>query len=105
MIARALLVAASVFAAEARAEATIEGTIEATVEYALEHLVSGNPTTTQVEGTKVSVTPLRTWKSVSGHWCRRYELIVSKPGTAADEKEGTRCRDGNDNPFWKIVEE
>ncbi|MFQ5566971.1 MAG: hypothetical protein ACE5EU_11480, partial [Paracoccaceae bacterium] len=51
-----------------------ETPFEETVQYALEHLTSGISTASMVKGTEVTVTPIRTWKSVSGHYCRRYEI-------------------------------
>lgn len=70
--------------------------------YALENLVSGTSATLRLGGTEVSVTPQRTWKSVSGHWCRRYELVVSEPGAGLERDEGTRCRQDG---VWRPVSE
>jgi len=75
--------------------------VEETVQYALEKLTSGIPAAAVIEGTEVVVVPIRTWKSVSGHYCRRYELTVKQPGTAPDRSEDTRCRDSDG--IWKKV--
>jgi surface antigen len=87
------------FASGARAEITPE----ATLQYALENLVSGTAATARIGDTEISVTPLRTWKSVSGHWCRRFEMTVSQSGAATERNEATRCRDSDGT--WKTVEE
>ena len=58
----------STFALAARADPPYE----TAVQYALEHLTSGISTASQFGGTDVMVMPVRTWKSVSGHYCRRY---------------------------------
>ena len=67
---------------------------EEPVQYALENLVSGTSTAALINGTEVVVVPLRTWKSVSGHYCRRYAIMISAPGAAATRDEHTRCRTG-----------
>lgn len=67
---------------------------DSAVGYALEHFVSGGSATLRVGDTAYSVTPLRTWKSVSGHWCRRYRLVLIGPGAAPRRSEATRCRQG-----------
>lgn len=62
------------------------------IQYALEHLVSDTRTTTPIRGTKVMFEPLRTWKSVSGFYWRRFEISVMAPGRAPDASWHTRCR-------------
>ena len=84
-------------AAAAPAQMTVR---DDAIGYALENLVSGTTTTVRFGQTAVSVTPLRTWKSVSGHWCRRYELYVSAPGNTPRRSEATRCRQDN---VWKLL--
>ena len=74
---------------------------EQTVQYALEHLTSGISTFSEIAGTQVPVMPIRTWKSVTGHYCRKYEISVTKPGSDSDHGEWTRCRD-NDG-IWKKI--
>jgi surface antigen len=76
---------------------------EETVQYALEHLTSGISAASMIQGTQVTVVPTRTWKSVTGHYCRRYEITVTEPGAAPDHGERTRCRDGDG--VWKQVRE
>lgn len=80
-----------------------EVTPESTLQYALENLVSGTAATARIGETEISVTPVRTWKSVSGHWCRRFEMTVSQSGAATQHNEATRCRDTDGT--WKKVEE
>ncbi len=89
----------STFAFAARAETPYE----AAVQYALEHLTSGVATASMFNGIEVAVIPMRTWKSVSGHYCRRYEITITKPASAPDRTESTGCRDGNG--IWKKVKE
>ncbi len=74
---------------------------EKVVQYALEHVVSGTPVTEIVGGTRISVRPLRTWKSVSGFYCRRYEITVAPPEAAPERKRQVRCRDRD--AIWKLV--
>ena len=75
--------------------------LEDTVQYALEKLTSGIPAAAVIEGTEVVVVPIRTWKSVSGHYCRQYELTVTQPGGEPNRSESTRCRDSDG--IWKKV--
>ena len=89
----------SVFALAAQAETPYEEAVQ----YALEHLTSGISTASLIQGTQVTVRPTRTWKSVSGHYCRRYEITVTEPGADPDRAEWTRCRDGDG--IWKKVKE
>ncbi len=75
--------------------------VERAVQYALEKLPSGILTKGTDGGTRIEVSPLRTWKSVSGHYCRQYALTVTEPGSAPERSQATRCRD-NDG-IWKRV--
>ena len=77
--------------------------IERVVQYALENVVSGTRVTEIVRGVEVAVRPIRTWKSVSGHYCRRYEITVVAPGEPPDQTTRTRCRDSD--AIWKLVPE
>lgn len=90
------LIAAVGFAPGAKAEARFESAIQ----YALEKLVSGIHTESLFGGTEVAVTPIRTWKSVSGHYCREYDITVTQNGSAAESDRQTRCRDEG---YWKLV--
>ena len=89
----------STFALAARADSPYE----TAVQYALEHLTSGISTASQFGETEVMVMPMRTWKSVSGHYCRLYEITITKSAANPDHAERTRCRDGDGT--WKIVKE
>ena len=65
---------------------------DSAIGYALENLVSGAAATVHVGETAYAVKPLRTWKSVSGHWCRHYEMTVTEPNRTPSRSEATRCR-------------
>ena len=80
-----------------------ETPFEEAVQYALENLTSGISSATLIHGTRVTIMPTRTWKSVSGHYCRQYDMTVSNPGSAPEHGDGIRCRDGNGK--WKRVKE
>lgn len=83
------------------ADAASPAEIERAVQYALEKLPSGTLTTTVDAGTKIEVTPVRTWKSVSGHYCRQYEMTLTPPDGTADRSISTRCRDSDG--IWKKI--
>ena len=89
----------STFAFAARAESPYE----VAVQYALEHLTSGISTASRINGNEVMVRPVRTWKSVSGHYCRQYEIAITKPAADPDQAERIRCRDSDGK--WKQVKE
>lgn len=84
-------------AISAEAQVPYEGSIQ----YALERLTSGISANSQVGDVAVTVKPIRTWKSVTGHYCRQYEIMIAKPDSAVDQSEGTRCRDRDG--IWKQV--
>jgi len=86
----------SALAAEAPAS------FEASIQYALERLTSGVSANSQIGDTAVTVKPIRTWKSVSGHYCRQYEITIAQPNSTPNQDEGIRCRDGDGK--WKQVE-
>ena len=79
--------------------------VEKTLQTALERLQSGVPLTEFSDNgeTEISARPLRTWKSVSGHFCRAYEVRVSHKGQLPVIETGTRCR-GTDG-MWREVED
>jgi len=83
--------------------ARAETPYEPEIQYALEYLTSGIATSSVVSGTEVAIMPMRTWKSVSGHYCRQYQLIISDPGSVSNQSEEIRCRDGDG--IWKRVQE
>lgn len=97
--AQALVLASLVFAPAARAEAAYESEVQ----YALEKIISGVSTAAVVNGTKVTITPLRTWRSVSGHYCREYRLTLAKPGSEPDRNRGVRCRESTGK--WSKIEQ
>ncbi len=99
IVAHIVFWASSTFALAVQAETPLEEAVQ----YALEHLTSGISTASVVEGAQITVMPTRTWKSVTGHYCRRYEITVTEPGADPNHGESTRCRDGNG--IWKKVKE
>jgi surface antigen len=72
---------------------------EESIQYALERLTSGISANSQVGEAEITIKPIRTWKSVTGHYCRQYELTVAKPDSTPDQEEGVRCRDSDG--VWK----
>ena len=91
LVAIAAILATTLTAGDGRAQPAGGDSV---IGYALENLVSGTSATVHVGETIYAVTPTRTWKSVSGHWCRRYEMTVTEPGSASQSSEATRCRQG-----------
>jgi surface antigen len=87
----------------AAAAASVEAPYDEPIQYALESLTSGISTTARIRGTEVIVIPIRTWKSVSGHYCRRYEIKITEPGSQPLENERTRCRETTG--IWKPIAE
>jgi surface antigen len=75
--------------------------LERELQYALEKLTSGVSTAALISGSHVTITPVRTWKSTSGHYCREYEVMIAKPGSTAERDDGVRCRDRDGR--WKSV--
>ena len=80
--------------------AAAQTTRESAVQFALENVVSGTPVPARVGTADIVVKPIRTWKSVSGHWCRRYEVYVTAPGNTPRRSEATRCRQDG---VWKLL--
>jgi len=64
-----------------------------TVQSALERRAAGESEVWRVSGIAAgSVTPLRTWKSKSGHWCREYEELIELADGQTQRNIATRCR-------------
>ena len=72
--------------------AQLEDSYEETLQYALENIQSGGSTASLIAGVEITISPIRTWKSVSGHYCREYEMTISKPDAEPTHDQGTRCR-------------
>ena len=71
------------------------------VQEALETRVSGEPVYIGQEGDWLEVlTPIKTYKSKSGHWCRQY-LRQTSFGSMQLSIRGTACRD--ENGTWTTV--
>lgn len=72
-----------------------------TVQEALETRVSGEPVYIGQEGNWSDIlTPIKTYKSKSGHWCRQY-LRQTKMGSMDLSIRGTACREQNGT--WTTV--
>jgi len=72
-----------------------------TVQEALETKVSGEPVFVGQEGDwREVLTPIKTYRSKSGHWCRQY-LRQTTFGGLDLAIRGTACRDGNGT--WTTV--
>ena len=84
------------FAPVAKAESPYNSAIQ----YALEKLVSGIHTESFFGGTDVAVTPIRTWKSVTNHYCREYDITVTGPNEKTMRDREIRCREDG---YWKLV--
>ena len=73
---------------------------EDAVQSALEKTLSGRQTEWRSSnGDFGFVTPLETWKSTSGHWCRKYVETVSITGATRD-REAVACRV---NGRWRLA--
>lgn len=83
----------------ARSESRSEA--ENAVQSALETSLSGSQTAWRApNGDFGSVTPIETWRSTSGHWCRRFAETASFNGTD-QKREAVACRvDGR----WRLAE-
>ena len=63
------------------------------VQRALETRETGDRETWSVAGVaRGTVSPLRTWRSTSGHWCREFEETVRLADGRTDAAIGIRCR-------------
>ena len=89
----AAMIGALILIATAAPASSLEAPYEEPIQYALENLTSGIATKSVVMGVEVEITPIRTWKSVSGHYCRRYEIRIGNPGEQPVAGEKTRCRE------------
>ena len=76
--------------------------LESAIQYALEKLPSGVTSQQNVGGAQIAITPLRTWKSVSGHYCREYEEQVLNADAPVRKRRRVRCRSASGE--WKLVE-
>lgn len=74
----------------------------ATVQSALEGRAKGETQYWQVPGiAKGAVTPRRTWRSASGHWCRQYEENIQLADGRIETAIAVRCRSSNGR--WQLV--
>lgn len=75
-----------------------------TVNQALETKVSGQPVSWEAPdtGKRGAITPVRTYRSKSGHWCREYRIQVTAVGKNRSWK-GVACRTPKNG--WITVEE
>ena len=73
---------------------------EDAVQKALEKSLSGRQTQWRASnGDFGFVTPIETWKSTSGHWCRQFVETVSIDGATRD-REAVACRV---NGRWRLA--
>lgn len=72
------------------------------VQAALEKRTQGETEHWAVPGVaRGAVTPIRTWKSDSGHWCREFEETLQFPDGRAQTTRAVRCRSGDGR--WKLI--
>lgn len=88
----------AVIAAQARERAVLA----ATVNHVLETVVSGKSVAWEVPetGARGAVTPIRTYRSTSGHWCREYRVQGEGKGGTTNRR-GLACRTGDKE--WRTV--
>ncbi len=84
------------------AQAKDEALMASTLVDALERHRSGDTVvwSNAASGAAGSVTLLRTYRSVSGKWCREFERIVTAPG-GEDSRIGIACRQGDAG--WQLA--
>ena len=75
--------------------------IETAVQNALETAESGNQVVFGSNGLNGHVTPVRTYRSTTNHWCREFEERVETGGVTVT-RTGIACRDENGN--WRRIE-
>ena len=70
---------------------------------ALETLISGKTEQWRNDGTSASgaITPLATWKTSEGFYCREFEEVVVRADGSPASDNGTACRDGDG--VWKLA--
>lgn len=93
---RAALAASYVLTEQARDRQLMAAAFKA----ALDTQVSGGSVTWQnpASGSRGSVTPLRTFKTADGRWCREYRQEV-EAATVTDRRIGIACRDADG---WRL---
>lgn len=85
------------------ASAATRTAAEEALQDALEQQLSGDRLRWRTtDGGSGQLTPLETWKSTSGHWCRRFAETISVSGQAARDRSAVACRvDGR----WRVARE
>jgi surface antigen len=53
-------------------------------------------------GSKGEITPLRTYRSTTGYYCREYVEIVETSADGRSSRQRTACRDSDG--LWKLVQ-
>ena len=82
------------------ASAEARSSAYSTMQTALEKTLSGEPSSWQVSDREFgTLRPVETWKSQSGHWCRRYDETAFIGGVSR-KREKIACR--NDGR-WEVV--
>lgn len=74
---------------------------EDALQTALEKNISGRQVSWETTGGFGFLTPVETWKSTSGHWCRRFNETISVNGSPRD-RTAVACRV---NGRWRLAEE
>ena len=76
---------------------------ERLVQFGLEVLRSGKPLSQSHDGGRsgVELRVLKTWKSTSGHYCRRFELRQLRQRRAISNNQHVRCRESGGG--WRPV--
>ena len=74
---------------------------EDALQTALEKNISGRQVSWETTGGFGFLTPVETWKSTSGHWCRRFNETISVNGSTRD-RTAVACRV---NGRWRLAEE
>ncbi len=75
--------------------------VERTVNQALETKISGTPVEWRNpdSGSRGTVTPVRTYRSESGKWCREYTLTIIADDGSAKSRRAIACREADGK--WK----
>jgi len=88
---------------EARVTASDRAIADQNVQSALEKSVSGTPVSwnNPSTGARGTVTPVRTWKTANGTYCRSYRERIRLATGKTVSNEGVACR--TSNAVWKAA--
>ncbi|WP_305986666.1 RT0821/Lpp0805 family surface protein [Roseibium sp. MMSF_3544] len=84
-------------------ETTDKSMADSNLQIALENKLSGESTRwkSPSSGTSGSVTPLRTWKTTEGTYCRSYSERITLASGKSVNRRGVACR--NPNAVWETT--